>query len=110
LSVELRQLEDRSVIRLAESITLGSVTELHKLLIEALDSKRSIAIDLEAATELDVAGVQLLYAAWQAADKAGVSVSVQGSVPLAVKNAFRDAGLDPFHIASGSEGAPEDLS
>jgi anti-anti-sigma regulatory factor len=110
LSVELRQLEDRSVVRLAESVSLGSVAELHKLLIAALDSNRSIAIDLEAATELDVAGIQLLYAAWQAAEKAGVSVSVEGSVPRAVKNAFRDAGLDPFHVANGSEGGPEDIS
>jgi anti-anti-sigma regulatory factor len=103
MSIELQQSEDRSVVRLAEPITVGCASELHKLLVETVSSNRSVAIDLEGVTELDVSAIQLLYAAGQAAERAGISFSLQGILPEVVKSAFLDAGLHPFALASGPE-------
>jgi len=103
MSIDLEQLEDRSVVRLTESITIGFATDLHKLLMEAVRLNRGIAIDWEGVTELDVSGIQLLYAAWQATERAGISMSLRGSTPQAVKDAFLDSGLDPFQLAVSQE-------
>jgi anti-anti-sigma factor len=103
MSIELEQLEDRSVVRLTEAITVGFATDLHKLLMEAVRLNCGIAIDLEGVAELDVSGIQLLYAARQAAERAGISMSLQGSAPRAVKDAFLESGLDPFQLAISPE-------
>ena len=103
MSMELLQLEDRSVVRLAEPITLSCAGELHKLLVEAVGAKRSLALDLEGVSELDTSGVQLLYAAWQAAERAGIPFSCEGRIPAVVRNAFLETGLDAFPLASRPE-------
>ena len=103
MSIEIEQSESRSLIQLSDSITLGSAAELHRVLVDALGSSPSVAIDLERASELDVAAIQLLYAAWQAAKKSSVPLTLEGAVPAAVKNAFLEAGLDPFGVITGVE-------
>ncbi len=103
MSIKILHSEDRSLIQLSDSITLGSAAELHRVLVEALGSGPSVAIHLECASELDVAAIQLLYAAWQAAKKSGVALTLEGPAPAPVKNAFLEAGLDPFGVISGVE-------
>jgi anti-anti-sigma regulatory factor len=103
MSQELEMSEDRCLVRLAAAVTVSSAAELHKVLIAAIDSGRSIVIDLTETTELDISGIQLLYAARQAAEQAGLSISAPKTPPRQVADAFLEAGLDPFHFAAAKE-------
>jgi anti-anti-sigma regulatory factor len=94
MSLGLERSEDHCVVRLGESLTMGSIAELHQVLVEALGSNRSVAIDLERLTELDFSGLQLLYAA----ARSGISLGVEGKVPKLVKEVFLEAGLPGLEL------------
>lgn len=92
-------------IRLPESVTVNCVSELHRLLLEALHAKHNIEINFERTTELDASAVQLLYRACQTAGRMGLTVTVAGgAIPEVVEKTFRDLGLDPFRRALQSLG------
>jgi len=86
-------------IRMPDSVTVNSITELHRQFLEALRAKQSIEIDFDQTTELDASAVQLLYRVCQSAGSADLTITVAGTLPDLVQKTFRDAGLDPFQRA-----------
>ena len=66
-------------MRLDGQITLTTATELQKLLIEWLDSGKNLELDLERADEIDVAILQLLWAAGNETACAGASIISRAS-------------------------------
>jgi anti-anti-sigma regulatory factor len=100
MAFELKECEDRCLLRLDESLTVNCARELHQVLGRALDLNKPLDVDLEQVVEFDVSALQLLYAAAQAAKGSGAGLSLVGVVPEGVKRSFVEAGLNPFERAS----------
>jgi anti-anti-sigma factor len=98
VSITLEQDESLSVIRLEGAIDISSAAELKQLLIEALGTGKEARVQLEAATDLDVTAVELLWAAEREAKRTGAGFSLAGPMPAAVTAALADAGLDLFRV------------
>ncbi len=86
------------VLRLEGEVDVTSAEELKGMLIEAISSRQAVQVDLTRATDLDVTAIQLLWAANQEAEKAGVPFAVAGDVPENVLNAVCEAGLESFPV------------
>jgi anti-anti-sigma regulatory factor len=93
LPVKMEKLENQSIIRLEGEMTVTSAAELKEILAKAL-SEGDLQLDLERAEEIDIAVMQLLWAAGREAERKGVDISVRALE--AVTRAARDAGFEPW--------------
>ncbi len=84
-------------MRLAGEIDISSSEELRAMLTEANSSGKELAIEMEAATDLDITAVQLLWSAAHEAAKAGKSVFAL-HVSESVRCAVHDMGLEDFPV------------
>ena len=82
-------------------ITVGNVSELTNQFRGALDTGGNLAIDLTTVTDIDLAGIQLLWAVERAASAAGRAMSLASPLPDALRQNFALAGLDPFAPIAG---------
>jgi anti-anti-sigma regulatory factor len=97
----LEQDAELNLIRLEGAIDIGCAAELKRLLVQALDAGQPVRVSLEAATELDVTAVQLLWAAARQAKGAGVKFSLTGPASSAsndISGALGEAGLQQFLV------------
>jgi anti-anti-sigma regulatory factor len=90
----LKRSRKSSVIRLEGAIDIAAAAELRKLLLQACGSGREVRVELEAATDLDVTAVQLIWAARRSAEAAGVAFTLSGALAQSVATALGDAGLE----------------
>jgi anti-anti-sigma regulatory factor len=93
MGVTLEQSETQNLLRLQEAVGIGCASEFKELLALALGSGREVRISVEGVTDLDVAAVQLLWAAERKAKGAGVSFSYVDAPPEAVLASLSEAGL-----------------
>jgi anti-anti-sigma regulatory factor len=92
LSVTVEVLEGNSLIRLEGECTLASAVELKRALLEGLASGRDLRLDLERAEGIDIAVLQLLWAAGRVAERAGAGIAVL--LPEAAGAVAREAGFE----------------
>ncbi len=71
---------------------------MKQLLLEAMASGRPSRLDLERATSLDIAVMQLLWVACRESERSGVVLAVEGGVPEAISAAACDAGFEAFPV------------
>jgi anti-anti-sigma factor len=88
--------EDVCHIRVEGEVNISSAAELKRLLIAALASKKTLRLDLEQATDLDVTALQLLWAAKREAIKSAVKFTLMGRLPEEISDALRDSGFADF--------------
>jgi anti-anti-sigma regulatory factor len=91
LSVTVEELEDYSLIRLDCASTLACAEELKRLLLHCLASGGDLRLDLGRVEEIDITGMQLLWAAGREAERAGAAIAVRMSEAAAT--AVREAGF-----------------
>ena len=92
MSVTVEVLEGNSLIRLEGECTLASAVELKRALLEGLASGRDLRLDLERAEGIDIAVLQLLWAAGRVAERAGAGIAVL--LPEAAGAVAREAGFE----------------
>jgi anti-anti-sigma regulatory factor len=92
--------EDFSVIRLDGACTLASAGDLKKLLVGGLASGKNLRVDLGGVEEIDLAAMQLLWAAGQEAERAGVGIEVR--MTEAAAGAARAAGFERIAGPAGT--------
>jgi hypothetical protein len=80
--VTLEQDDALSLICLEGAVEIGCAGELKKLLVQALGSGSEVRVSLEAAADLDVTAVQLLWAAARQANAAGEIAAALGEAGL----------------------------
>jgi anti-anti-sigma regulatory factor len=68
---------DSFVIRREGACTLASAGELKRLLVEGMASGKNLRVDLAGAEEIDLAAMQLLWAAGRIAERAGVAIALR---------------------------------
>ena len=94
MAVIMERQESQAVIRLEGEFTLASAVELKNLLVQGLASGNDLRLDLEQAVDIDIAVMQLLWAAGREAGRVGLSLAIQ--VPDAAAKAAREAGFERF--------------
>jgi anti-anti-sigma regulatory factor len=85
-------LDDTVTLRLEPSLRIGEVEARRELLLRQLDGREPVRIDVGALQSVDTAGVQLLLAFRQEADRRGIRVDYCGESPELV-NALQVLGL-----------------
>ena len=93
MPITMERLDRQSIVRLEGELTVTSAAELKGVLSEAL-SGGDLQLDLERAGEIDIAIMQLLWAAAKEAERTGAGLTIRASE--AVTGAARDAGFDPW--------------
>lgn len=94
-------------IRLEGEIDIAAAADLKRLLEEALRAGCGIRVALEKTTGVDVTVLQLLWAAGREARTSGQVFETDGCVPESVSATMREAGIDPWMLASEEVGAVE---
>ena len=93
MGIALEKNTETTTIRLEGAIRVGCAAELKQALVEALEPGRKVRVALDGVTDLDVTAVQLVSAAWRAAQAAGVRLAIEGQLPDPLRAALADAGL-----------------
>jgi len=94
MPVTLQKHESHWLIRLEGQVTLTSAAELKSLLLEWLTTGKDLEVDLQSAEEIDIAILQLLWAAAREAARTGVNIVGRASSAAAIT--VRDAGFAPL--------------
>jgi anti-anti-sigma factor len=81
-------------IRLEGDLTVASAEEVKRLLMEALASQGGFELDLERVETIDIAVMQVLWAAGREAERKGAKVAIHISEAAAA--AARNAGFERF--------------
>lgn len=80
-------------ICLEGEVTIAGAGEMKQILLDALASSKSLRIELDRVSELDVTAVQMLYALKRDATAAGVQFSLGGLLPEAISASLASSGL-----------------
>jgi len=99
MPITLERDESRSLIRLEGEINITTAAELKKLLLEALEYRKEIRVELERVTELDISALQMFWAFERDVTAAGVAVSLTGGTPENIATTLSDAGFDKFPVS-----------
>jgi ABC-type transporter Mla MlaB component len=94
MSVTAEDHESHSRIRLEGPLTLTQAAELKERLLAGLTGTKELELDLVRVTEIDIAVLQLLWAA--AREAAGNGVAMVCRPSSAVAAAAREAGFPPL--------------
>ncbi|MGD0986277.1 MAG: STAS domain-containing protein [Candidatus Sulfotelmatobacter sp.] len=103
MSVILDQAEKTAVICLEGEVDIASAAELKEALVRAISSGTEVRVDLSGAVEVDATTIQLLYAAWREAEKAGTLFRIAGQVPEPIHATICEAGFENLPIPVVSE-------
>lgn len=82
------------VIISGDRLTIENAVDFARLVREALDAAKNVAVEFEAAVEMDITGVQILCSACKSAAAGGKTFSYHGPQPQALADII---------IASGAE-------
>ncbi len=95
----IENLDDFSVLTFNDALTIRQAVKLHSVLQDALRSAPQVQVNCEQVTEIDLAGLQLLYSARQTAVGLNKTLTLAGPCPAVIKQAIETAGyshLSPF--------------
>jgi anti-anti-sigma regulatory factor len=91
------------VVNLVGAINISNVETFAQEIRAALGEERMVLLSLSQATDIDLAGVQLLYAARKAAVGQGRPLYISGGVPERIAQRLHRAGFAPTVIMDGRE-------
>jgi anti-anti-sigma regulatory factor len=63
------------IVKLPSELTLSHVAEIREMLLPALRSREPLEIDVQAVTDVDIAGLQLLCSLHNGSVKQGITVA-----------------------------------
>lgn len=96
MSLVLEENETQSVICLEGATSTGDAARLKELLLLALRSQKEVSISLRRVTYLDVAAVQLLWAAGREAEISNLNFSFAETFPAEITSDLADFGFEEF--------------
>ena len=88
-------------IELGQTLTIAVVDEIGRTLLDGLDRHQALAVDCDAATEIDITFLQLLIAAQKSAKNSGRQFGLKAPLPAVLTDAAARCGLA---IIEGSAG------
>jgi anti-anti-sigma factor len=94
LAVTMERKENHLQIRLEGELTVAAADELKESLMEALASRGGFELDLKRTETIDIAVMQVLWAAGREAERQGAKFAIHTSE--AASAAARNAGFECF--------------
>ncbi|MFP4211689.1 MAG: lipid asymmetry maintenance protein MlaB [Alkalispirochaeta sp.] len=91
------------IVNLGGRITLPRIEEINTLLKDEIDASPAVLVSLSRAEEIDLAGVQLLYAARRYANSRERTMHITGTVPEAIAERLYRSGFTSSIIRDGKE-------
>jgi anti-anti-sigma factor len=98
-----------AVLHLSGDINVAGSADLKQLLVQAFSTRKAVQLDFSTATTLDIAAIQLFWAAARKAEKTGTALTVLGTVPETIQSDVRDAGFAQFPVAMEAEPEEEPI-
>jgi len=95
--------QDLQVVSLEGGATIAEAESLQKRLTEALESTAKVLVNLSHVTQMDLAGIQVLYAARTEAGRRGVAFHLTGTVSDAAREALEAGGFVKHASAEAKE-------
>lgn len=92
-----------TVVNLSGRVTLPNVAEFQKNLQESIDKKPLVYASLSQTEEIDLSGIQLLYAARRYASERGTDFHLIGSVPESIAERLYRTGFISQIVRDGKE-------
>jgi|SRR5690554_945355 len=83
--LDMKEQDDQVIATLSGELTIQNAEPLKSSLLECLAPGKDLTLDLAGVSELDSAGVQLLYYAKQAARERNLSLRLQHHSPAVVE-------------------------
>jgi ABC-type transporter Mla MlaB component len=102
--------EARAVLHLSGDINVAGSAELKQHFVQAFSTGKGVQVDFSAATNLDIAAMQLLWAAARHAEKTNIALTAASTVPEELKNGVRDAGFEQFLVAIETDGDSQPIN
>lgn len=81
------------IVNLDGEITLSNAQNAATTIRHAIDEKTMVLLSLSRATDIDLAGIQVIYAARRYALKKRRSFHITGSIPEVIANRFYQSGF-----------------
>lgn len=91
------------VINLTGNVTLTTISSFRDQIVAGVDEMPMVLLSLSQATDIDLAGIQLIYAARRYAAECGKALHVTGAVPDRIARRFFTGGFIPEVIRDGRE-------
>ncbi len=96
--IRLERSGESTAVSIAAGIDIGSAAELKAALLKALEGGKRIQIAMEAATDIDVTALQLLWAARRAARQLGVEFALRGALAQPIAGRLAELGMEELGI------------
>ena len=82
------------IITSGARLTIENAADFSRIIREALETSKNVAIEFEPSVELDITGVQLLCSACKSAASCGKSFSYHGPQPKALAEIISSSGAE----------------
>lgn len=82
------------IITSGARLTIENAADFSRIVREALEASKKVAIEFEPTVEIDITGVQILCSACKSAAAAGSSFSYHGPQPSALANVIISSGAE----------------
>ena len=94
MGIRIEQAGTAHLLVLDGVIDISAAAELKAAIVELIATEKNIDVSIEAATGIDVAAYQLLWAANREAAQLGTKLALAGKIPESVRNTLAEMGLD----------------
>ncbi len=94
MSITIERGESHSIVRLEGDFTISSALELKQALLQGLEARTDLHVDMERIGDFDITIMQLIWAAGRDAERTGVKSTTRMGEGAA--RAVREAGFEPF--------------
>jgi anti-anti-sigma regulatory factor len=82
------------IVTSGNRLTIENAADFSRILREALEASKSVAIEFEPAVEIDITGVQILCSACKSAAESGITFSYYGLHPQALAEIIISTGAE----------------
>lgn len=82
------------IVTSGDRLTIENAAEFSRILREALEASKNVAIEFDPAVEIDITGVQLLCSACKSAAEGGRTFSYHGPQPEALAGIISSSGAE----------------
>lgn len=93
------------IVTSGERLTIETAGEFSRVVREALEVSKDVALEFEPAVEIDLTGVQILCSACKSASRSGKTFSYHGPQPSALAAIITSSGAERHAVCRHNNGS-----
>ena len=94
-----------TIITSGARLTIENAADFSRIVRDALEASRVVAIEFEPAVEIDITGVQILCSACKSAANSGKTFSYHGAQPQALTDIIITSGAERHAVCKHNNGS-----